>query len=67
MTAGIMQFIFQIIVWPANWALEIFSATGMFGFFLVCFLVYRLSSLLLAPLIGRAGSDTAKRSRDKED
>lgn len=55
------------ITQSADWFLSLLLQSGLTGFFLVMFLVYKIVVILLRPILGDAGSDRSKRSLSKED
>lgn len=67
MASDIISFFFDMVSVPGVWFLELMEATGMTGIFLAAFMVFMVIRTLLAPALGHSGSDTASRSRDKEE
>lgn len=63
---SIINFVTQAFLVPGTWFMNILTGSGMVGLFLALFMIFQLIRILMAPIIGHAGSDTAKRSRDKE-
>lgn len=62
-----IQFFSDMFAAPALWLLQLIEGTGMMGFFLAAFMTVMVCRILLAPVLGHAGSDTSKRSRSKEE
>lgn len=61
-----VDFYVKMFMYPASWIAEIFTRSGMFGFFLAMFFTYRLIFLIMSPVLSQSGSDKSKRSRWKE-
>lgn len=64
---AVVSFLFNMISAPASWFLYVIEGSGMTGIFLAAFMVFMVVKTLLSPVLGSAGSDTAKRSRNKEE
>lgn len=66
MTAGIIDIIIRAFTAVSVWAYTLIYATGFFGLLLAVYAMYRITSVLLAPVLGSAGSDKAKPRKDDD-
>lgn len=69
MIGQLVNFFVLIFSSVTSWFERIFASTGMWTFFFVFFVIFSVTRILVVPLLsGRMrGSDTAKKSDDKDD
>lgn len=69
MAGQVVNFFGLVFSSVTSWFEKIFSATGMWNFFFVFFVILSVTRILVVPLLsGRMrGSDTARKSQEKDD